>query len=98
MERNSTSILPALVTAFLFLFTPACIDYQELTEVELLSLGQRFENREVEDFSFDEHLVLTIGPNRLSIWSPFVNRLLAALTGFSLQTWFSDQQLSCLRC
>ena len=98
MKRNSTSIIPALVTAFLFLFIPACIDYQELTEVELLSLGQRFENRELEDFSFDEYLVSTVGPNRFSIWSPLGNGLLAALTGFSLQTWFSDQQMSSLRC
>jgi hypothetical protein len=98
MKRKSASIFRVLVIAFIFLFTPAYIDYQELTEVDFLSFGEKYEDRDVEDFSLDKQLNFTIGSSPFSIFSQLGNGLLASLTSLSLQLPSLDQKPFTLRC
>ncbi len=98
MKRKSPSNFGVFVVAFLFLFTPAYIDFQELTEADLLSPGKKYEDPAVEDFSLEKQLNFTIASSPLSIFSLLGNGLPASLTSLTLQIPCFDHKSFILRC
>ena len=98
MKRKESSPLRVLFFALLFLFSPAYIDYQELIEDDFLSSGMRFEDRDIEDFSFDKQLNFTIGLSFLSVYSLLGNNFFDSSTGLYLQIPPLAQEPFALRC
>ncbi len=93
-----SSIFGSLVIISIFLFVPSCIDYAVLMEADLLSSGEKYEDRDVEDLLLDKQLNFTIDPSPLSIFSLRENNLFDSLTRLALQIPSSDQKLLTLRC
>ena len=98
MKRKRISILGFLGLISLFLFVPAYLDYEELTEVDLLSPNAKYEDQAREDFSIDKQLNFAIVSGLPSIFSLPGNNPFDSLIGFSLQTRCSDQKPLTLRC
>jgi hypothetical protein len=98
VKRKSSSILRVLVIAFLFLFSPAYIDYQELIEADFLSSGEKYEDRDAEDFSFDKQLNLITNSSPFSIFLLLSSNLFDSLTDPSSPIPSSDPKSFTLRC
>jgi hypothetical protein len=98
VKRRPSSIFGILAIAFLFLFSPAYIDYQGLIEADFLSSGAKYEDRDVEDFSLDKQLNLIIDLSPFSFSSFLGNNLFVSPTDLSLQIPSSDQKPFTLRC
>jgi hypothetical protein len=98
VKRKPSSIFGSLVIISIFLFVPSSIDYTVLIEVDLLSPGEKYEDRDVEDFLLDKQLNFTIDSSPLSIFSLRENNLFESLTGPALQVPSADQKPLTLRC
>ena len=98
MKRKPSSIFGVLVIISIFLFVPSSIDYTVLIEVGLLSPGEKYEDRDAEDFLLDKQLNFTIDSSPLSIFSLRENNLFDLLTSLTLQIPSSDQKPLTLRC
>ena len=98
MKSKKLSLLRVLVLAVIFLFSPSYIDYEELIEVDFISSRMRFEDRDIEDFSFDKQLNFTIGLSFLSVYSPLGNNFFDSSTGIYLQIPPLAQDPFILRC
>lgn len=98
MKGKPSSIFGILAIAFLFLFSPAYIDFQQLIEADFLSSGKKYEDRDVEDFSVDKQMNLIIDSSSFSFFSLVKNHLSASITGLSLQIPSSDPKPLTLRC
>ena len=98
MKRKKLLLLRVLVFASIFLFSPSYIDYQGLTEVDFLSPGMRYEDRDIEDFSLDSHLNFTIGSSLLPTFPLLGNNFSDPPTGIYLQILSLGQKPFTLRC
>jgi hypothetical protein len=98
VKRKPSSIFGVLVIISIFLFVPSCIDYTVLIEADLLSSGEKYEDRDGEDFLLDNQLNFTIDSSPLSIFSLRENNLFDSLAGLALQVPSSDQKPLTLRC
>ncbi len=98
MKKKSSSIFGILAITFLFLFSPAYIVYQQLIEVDFLSSGEKYEDRDMEDFSFDKQLNLISDSGPFSFFSLLENNLFASITRLSFQIPSSDPKPFTLRC
>ncbi len=98
MKRKPSSIFGILVIAFLFLFSPAYIDFQQLIEADFLSSGKKYEDRDVENFSLDKQVNLVIDSTPFSFFSLLENYFLTSITGLSLEISSSGPQPLALRC
>jgi hypothetical protein len=97
VKRKPSSIFVVLVI-ILFLFSPSLIDYQVLIEGDFLSSGEKYEDRDLEDFSLDKQLDLAVESSLLSIFSLLGKNLSDLFTGFSLQIPSPAQKPLPLRC
>lgn len=98
MKRKKFLLLRVLVFTSIFLFSPAYIDYQELIQVDFLSPGTKYEDRDIEDFSLAKQLNFTIGSNLLVFFRLPENNLFDPPTGLSLQIPSPGQKPFTLRC
>jgi hypothetical protein len=98
VNRKSSSTFGVLVIAFLFLFSPAYNDYQQLIEADFLSSGEKYKDRDVEDFALDKQLNSIIDSGLFSFMSLVENNLFASITGPSLQIASSESKPFTLRC
>lgn len=98
MKRKRSSIFGSLVIISIFLFVPSCIDYVVLIEADLVSSGEKYEDRDVDDFLLDKQLGFAVELSPLSIFSLTENNLFNSLTLLALQIPSSDQKPVTLRC
>lgn len=98
MKRKRFLIFRFLGIIFLFLFVPAYIDYEELTEADFPSSEAKYEAQAIEDFSLDKQLNFTIVSGLTSICSLSGNKSFYSVIGLALQTPISDQKPFTLRC
>jgi hypothetical protein len=98
VKRKRSSILGALVTIAIFLFSSSYINYQEFIEADFLSSGQKYEDRDVEDFSPDKQLNFIAQSSPMLTFSRPGNNLSDSLIGLSCQIPSSDQKPVTLRC
>ena len=98
MKRQLASVIGILAIAVLFLFSSAYIDYQQLIEADFLSSGKKYEDRDVEDFSVDKQLNLSIDSSPFSFFLLQANNLFASVIGPSFQIPSSDPKTFTLRC
>ena len=98
MKRKRSSIFGSLVIISIFLFSPAYIDYQVLIEADFLSSGEKYEDRDVEDFLLDKQLNFIVQSSPMPTFSRPGNNLSDPLIGLSWQIPSSDQKPVTLRC
>lgn len=99
MKRKKSSLLSVLVFTSIFLFSPAYIDFREFKEADFLSAGEKYEDRDLEDFSVDKQLNFKIESSSFSTFSRPGNNLFDSISGLSfLQIPSSDKKPGTLRC
>lgn len=98
MKRKQLSIFGFLGIISLFLFVPAYIDYEEITEADFLSPTAKYEDQAIEDYSLDRQMNFTIASGSLSVSSFRGNNPFDSFTGLSLQILSRDQKSLTLRC
>jgi hypothetical protein len=98
VKGKPSSILLVLVITSFFLFSPSFMDFQELIESDFPSSRAKYEDRDIENFSFDKRLDLTVEPSLSAIFSLLENNLSDSCTGLSLQLPSPAQKAVTLRC
>ncbi len=98
MKRKSFLISGILVIAFIFLFSPAYIAYQQLIEVDFLSCGEKYEDRDMEGLSLDKQLNLISDSGPFSSFSLLAHNLFASIARLSFQIPSSESKPFTLRC
>ena len=96
MKRKSSLAFGILAIAFLFLFTPAYIDFQDLIDADFLPSGENYEDPDIEDISTDgqETLIVDSGP----FFCPLESILFSPIKGVPFQIPSSYKNSFTLRC
>jgi hypothetical protein len=98
VKRKPSSIFGVLVIISIFLFVPSCIDYTVLIEADLLSSGEKYEDRDVEDILLDKQLNFIVQSIPIPAFSRPGDTLSDSIIDLSWQIPSSDQKSVTLRC